>query len=80
MEAKDGIAPNGKRTIPLPDHLFHTKKIDTANNGAKYDIQELQEALKAVPFSLRQTYQETAARLGIPKSTVHWLIKKASKS
>ena len=76
MEANDGINPNGTRSIPLPDQLFYTKKIDTGKNSCKWDIVLLQEAIKQVPYSLRQTYTMTHQELGVPRSTVYWMVKR----
>ena len=74
-QPNNGVFPNGDRAVVLPDHLFFTNKGDNGMNRLVYDREELQRAIKLVPFNKRQTYKAAAHELGIPVTTMRRLTK-----
>ena len=58
--------------IRSPEFLKKTKR---SGPVSKYDLNELREAIRKVPLRQRTCIRDLAAVLGIPKSTLHELMK-----
>ena len=78
LQTNNGLDANGNRTIPLPDHLFHTRKKNSGQNAAKWDVDALKLAVRDVPLNERQTFRGLARRLGVPVTTLRALTKKGA--
>ena len=62
--------------IRSPEFLKKTKR---SGPVSKYDLNELREAIRKVPLRQRTCIRDLAAVLGIPKSTLHVLMKRLER-
>ena len=66
-------------TIPLssfPDNVFQSNKVGAVGGKQKHDRQALRDASRLIPFNQKSAHRSLAAKLKIPLSTCHNLLKR----